>query len=100
MRARRILLNENLDSPNLASSHHNVFDQAMLEIQIRGMESSSYEPKIQLLESPIPILYQQFKQTPERFKKFARLVTILYLILSNTVENVLQLDLELQGPTQ
>ena len=100
MRARRILLNENLDSPNSLQTHNIGFDQLISEIQIRGMESSPHEPNIQVIESPIPLLYQQFKQTPEKFKKYARLVSILYLILSNTVENILQLDLELRGPTQ
>lgn len=100
MRARRILLNENLDSPNLTPPHHNVFDQAMLEVQIRGMESSSHEPNIQVLESPIPLLYQHYKQTPVKFNKFAYLISILYLKLSNTVENVHQLDFELQSPTE
>ena len=100
MRARRILLNENLDSPNSMSTHNTGFDQLISEIQVRGMESSSHEPHIQVLESPIPPLYEQYKQTPEKFKKFAHLISILYLKLSNTVENILQLDLELRGPTQ
>ena len=97
MRARRILLDEKLEGTNPALSQNNMFDQATLEIYIRGMSSSSHEPKLQVTESMIPKIYRQFGQTPERFKKFARLISILYLKLSNTVENVLQLDLELLG---
>ncbi len=100
MRARRILLDEKLEDVNPALIPNDVFSQSMLETYIRGMSSSSHEPRLQVTESAIPKLYQQLRQTPERFKKYARLVSILHLKLSNTVENVLQLDLELLGPTQ
>ena len=100
MRARRILLDEKLEDANPVLSQNNVFDQMTLEMHICGMSTSSHEPQLQVTESVIPKLYQQFKQTPERFKKFARLVSIFHLKLSNTVENVLRLDLELIGPTQ
>ena len=97
IRARRILLDEKLEDANPVLGQSNVFNQAMSEVYIRGMSSSSHEPRLQVTESPIPQLYRQFGQTPERFKKFARLTSILYLKLSNTIENVLQLDLELLG---
>lgn len=100
MRARRILLNEKLEDVNPALSQSDVFSQSMLEGYIRGMSSSSHEATLQVTESPILNLYRQFGQTPGRFKKFARLASILYLKLSNTVENVIQLDLELLGATQ
>ena len=99
MRARRILLDEKLENVNLTLSR-NIFDQTTLEIYIRGMSSASHEPTLQVTESSIPNLYRHFGQTPERFKKFARLISILYLKLSNTVENILRLDLELIGATQ
>ncbi|RKU31693.1 hypothetical protein C6499_04100 [Candidatus Poribacteria bacterium] len=100
MRARRILLDEKLEDASPGLSQNNGFDQMTLEMYIRGMSSSSHEPQLQVTESAIPRLYQQLRQTPERFKKYARLVSILHLKLSNTVENVLRLDLELLGPTQ
>ena len=100
MRARRILLDEKLENANPALSQSYAFEHAMLENYIRGMSSSSHEPRLQVTASPIPQLYQQFRQTPERFKKFARMISILYLKLSNTIDNVLQLDLELVEPTQ
>ena len=100
MRARRILLNEKLEDANPALSQINILEQLPLEIYIRGMSSSSHEPKLEVTESPIPQLYRQFGSTPERFKKFARLSSIFYLKLSHTIESVVQLDLELLGPTQ
>ena len=100
MRARRILLDEKLEDTNPALSQNNVLSQSMLETYIRGMSSSSHEPRLQVTMSPIPQLYQQFGDSPERFKKFARLSSIFNLKLSNTIESVVQLDLELLGPTQ
>ena len=100
MRARRILLDEKLEDANPALSQSYAFEHTILESYIHGMFSSSHEPRLQVTASPIPQLYRQFRQTPERFKKFARIISIFYLKLSNTVENVLQLDLELIEPTQ
>ena len=100
IRARRILLDEKLEDANPTLSHSNLFDQAMSEVHIRGMFSSSHKPKPEVTASPIPQLYRQFGQTPERFKKFARLSSIFYLKLSNTIESVIELDLELLGSTQ
>ena len=100
MRARRILLDEKLEDVSPPLSQNDVFSQSMIEGYIRGMSSSSHEPQLQVTASPISGVYQQLGQTPERFKKFARLISILYLKLSNTVENVLLLDLELIGSTQ
>ena len=100
MRARRILLDEKLEdvSPVLGQRHGH--DQQFLEACIHGMSTSSRELGLSVTASPIPQLYQQFGQNPKRFEKFARLISILYLKLSNTVENVLQLDLELLENTQ
>ena len=100
MRARRILLAEKLGTVNPGPSYNNTLDQMTLEMHICGMPPSSHELKLQVPDSPLPQLYRQFGQTPERFKKFARLTSILYLKLSNTVESVLQLDLELVESTQ
>ena len=72
-----------------------IFDQMLLEAQIRGELSSQYGNRLQALSSPIPELYQHFRDTPQRFQKFARLMSVLYLKLSNTVEDILQLDIEL-----
>ena len=100
MRAKRILLDEKLDAVSSSLKHATVFDQMLLEIQIRGELSSEYGNRLQALTSPLPKLYQHLKTRPETFKKLARLVSVLYLKLSNTVEDVLQLDLKLVNPTE
>ena len=71
----------------------------LLETQIRGELSSQYGNRLQALTSPIPELYQHFKNSPETFLKYARLLSILYLRLSNTVEEIHQLDLKIVKPT-
>lgn len=95
MRAKRLLLDEKLDTASSSLTQVTVFDQMLLEVQIRGELSSQYGNRLQALASPIPQLYQRFGNTQERFKKFARLISVLYLKLSNTVDDILQLDIEL-----
>ena len=93
MRARRILLDEKLEELPEPFQNRTGFagllNQTTLEMFIR--EGNGF----QILESAIPVLYQSFGQTTGRFEKFARLISVLYLKLSNTVEDVLQLDLKL-----
>ena len=95
MRAKRLLLDEKLEDANPSIMQTTVFDQMLLEAQIRGELSSPYGNRLQALTSPIPELYRHFRKTPERFKKYARLISVLYLKLSGTVEDILQLDVEL-----
>ena len=102
MRARRILLNEKLDDKleELPEHFQNRTDmlgplnQTMLEAWI--CEGNGF----QIPESAIPFLYRSVRQKVGKFKKFARLISVLYLKLSNTVEDVLQLDLELLSPEE
>lgn len=95
MRARRILLNEKLGSIN-QTGPLGLANDPMLESFVESGMSSS----LQVSKSPIPDLYRSFGQTPERFLKFARLVSVFYLKLSNTVEHILELNLELLNPRQ
>ena len=95
LRAKRLLLDEKLDAASSSLTQNTVFDQMLLEVQIRGELSSQYGNRLQALRSPIPSLYWHFRNTPERFKKFARLISVLYLKLSGTVEDIFQLDVEL-----
>ena len=97
LRAKRLLLDEKLDAARSSLTQTTIFDQMLLEAQIRGELSSQYGNRLQALSSPIPELYQHFRKTPERFKKFARLISVLYLKLSNTVEDILQLDVALRN---
>ena len=105
MRARRILLDEKLETVNPSLNSTNLIYQptsepSILESSIRGGGLSYRENDLQILNSPIPNLYRSYGQTVEKFKKFACLISVLYLKLSGTVEDVLQLDLELLNPKQ
>ncbi len=99
LRARRLLLNEKFDAISSTSTQRSVFDKMLLETQIRGELSSQYGNRLQVLTSPIPEIYKLYKTRPETFIKFARLISILHLKLSTTVEDVIQLDLKLIEPT-
>ena len=93
MRARRILLDEKLEA--LPGDFQNrtgpagLFNEATLEMFVRGRNG------FQISASPIPSLYRSVGQTVGRFEKFARLTSVLQLKLSNTVDEILQLDLKL-----
>ena len=97
MRARRILLDEPLKTVNPSLNQPNLMNQTEsdLDFFIGGGGSSYHETGLQIPKSPIPALYQSFGQPAGRFEKFARLISVLYLKLSNIVEDVLQLDLKL-----
>lgn len=95
LRAKRLLLNEKLETPISSLTQANIFDEILLETQIRGELSSERGNRLQALVSPIPELYRHFRNTPETFEKAARLILVLYLKLSNTVDDILQLDVEL-----
>ena len=86
MRAKRILLDDKLSpaTPWLG------------EYRVRNGLSLQYPNGLEVHESPIPQLYRAFRETPQQFKKFARLVSVLFLKLTHTVEEILQLELELQ----
>ena len=96
MRARRILLDEkNFQNQTGVAGFTN---DTTLESFISGEFSSQHDSIIQVSGSPIPHLYRSFGQTPGRFLKLARLAATLYLKLSNTVEDILLLDLKLLDP--
>ena len=93
MRAKRILLDEKLGE--LPGDFQNrtgpagLFNETTLEMFVRGGNG------FQISASSIPSLYRSFGQTGKRFEKFARLTSVLQLKLSNTVEEILTLDLKL-----
>lgn len=86
LRAKRILLDDKLGpaTPWLG------------EYRVRNGLSLQYPNGLEVHESPIPQLYRAFQETPQQFKKFAHLVSVLFLKLTHTVEEILQLELELQ----
>ena len=87
LRTRRLLLDEKFEVASASLNQVNLMNQATLESFIRGTNSS-----LEIRECPIPDLYRSFGQTWQRFEKFARLILVLYLKLSNTVQDVLELD--------
>ena len=93
MRAKRILLDEKLGE--LPGDFQNrtgpagLFNETTLEMFVRGGNG------FQISASSIPSLYRSFGQTGRRFEKFARLTSVLQLKLSNTVDEILTLDLKL-----
>ena len=100
LRAKRLLLDEKIEAASSSLTQSSIFHQMLLETQIRGELSSQYGNRLQALTSPIPELYIHFKNSPETFLEYARLTSILYLRLSNTVEDIHQLDLKLVKPTE
>ena len=98
MRAKRILLDEKLEA--LSGDFQNpigpagLFNEATLEMFVRGGNG------FQISASPIPPLYRFIGKSQGQFEKFARLTSILYLKLSNTVEEILQFDLKLLNSNQ
>ena len=93
MRARRILLDEKLGElpPDFQNrtGPTGLFNEVTLEMFIRGGNG------FQISASTIPSLYRSFGQAGKRFEKFARLTSVLQLKLSNTVDEILKLDLKL-----
>ncbi|MDE0017296.1 MAG: TIR domain-containing protein [Candidatus Poribacteria bacterium] len=93
MRAKRILLDEKLEA--LPGDFRNrtgpagLLNETTLEMFVRGGNG------FQISASSIPSLYRSFGQTGKRFEKFARLTSVLQLKLSNTVDEILKLDLKL-----
>lgn len=97
-RAERILLDKKLgelptDFQNRTGSV-GLLNEATLEMFVRGGQG------FQISASPIPLLYRSFGEKQSQFEKFARLMSILYLKLSNTVEEILQFDLKLLNSNQ
>lgn len=86
LRAKRILLDDKLGTAS----------PWLFEYHVSHGISSQYEHGLAVHKSPLPQLYRTFRETPEQFKKFAYLVSVFYLKLTNTVEEILQLDLELR----
>ena len=98
-RAKRILLDKKLGE--LPADFQNrtgpagLLNEVTLEMYVRGTTNGFH-----ISASPIPPLYHIFGKKQAQFEKFARLTSILYLKLSNTVEEILQFDLKLLNPNQ
>ena len=97
-RAKRILLDKKLGE--LPADFQNqtgpagLLNEATLEMYVRGTNG------FHISVSPIPPLYRISGKKQAQFEKYARLTSILYLKLSNTVEEILQFDLKLLNSNQ
>ena len=97
-RAKRILLDKKLGE--LPADFQNqtgpagLLNEATLEMFVRGTNG------FEISASPIPPLYRSIGNRQAQFEKYARLTSILYLKLSNTVEEILQFDLKLLNSNQ
>lgn len=100
LRARRILLDEELSVDSPSNYPFPYGSQSMLESSVRGGGRSQYGAEISVLESPIPELYWQFEESPQIFLKCARLASVFYLKLTRTVEEIHELEFKILRPEE
>jgi hypothetical protein len=91
MRARRILLNQ--PPPHVPGDSELAFlNRSLLDIFVSGTDGP-----LQVKESSIPKLFQRFSSNPDLFVTLAKLTSVMLLQLSHTVEQVLRLEMRLEG---
>lgn len=90
MRARRILLDEKLD---LRFGGKGDLNRQLLESSVQG----GYDSKFAISQSPLPELYSGVGGRAQEFTEAARLYSVLLLLLTHTVSQILRLDLDLQS---
>ena len=88
LRAKRLLLDEKLEP---------VPGEDQLNEQTRELFVRGWEAPMRILQSPFPPLYKELSDNPEAFKEIARLIAVLMLRLSWTVETIVELKLSLEG---
>lgn len=93
LRARRILLDEKLFGPGgVYRGMTSRLNQGLLEDSVQGRSGG-----LQITASPFPKLYASMGDDPEAFLAYARLYAVLLLVLSNTVESIQRLELNMRG---
>jgi hypothetical protein len=90
IRARRILLDEKLDVTFGGKADLN---RQMLENSLQG----GYDSKFAVSRSPLPELYSEFDGRAEESTEAARLYSVLLLLLTHTVSQILLLDLHMRS---
>lgn len=90
MRARRILLDEKLD---LRFGGKGDLNRQMLENSVQ----SGYDSKFAISRSPLPQLYVGIGSEAQDFAEAARLYSVLLLLLTHTVSQILRLNLEMRS---
>lgn len=92
LRARRILLDEHLPEPASRSRGWN--QESLLEGLVKGFNSP-----ISVEKSPLPDLYRETgADRPSRFIEPAKLVAAMWLLMTGTVEHVLDLEMYVSSP--
>lgn len=94
LRARRILLDEPAPDSGRGGRGRHAGD--MLDVLIAGLHSA-----LPVGSSPLPELYRRTRAGAHtaRFEELARLVITMWLLVTGTVEQVHELQLELRGDT-
>jgi hypothetical protein len=69
-----------------------IANNTMLEIFVRG-----FNVPIEVVKSPLPDLYADLRENPQFFLAAARLMSIMFLRLSGVVDEILHLQLGLDG---
>ncbi|MCI0387573.1 MAG: hypothetical protein MOB07_02215, partial [Acidobacteria bacterium] len=93
MRAQRILLNEKPSGDGASNrSDLSTLNDLMLEAFVQGINTP-----IKVEDSPFPALYKVGRDNSSEFLAAARLYAVMRLVLSGTVEHILQLDLRMTG---
>lgn len=86
LRAKRILLNETLDS--IEQFKYDGHNRDFVDIFIKGNNNH-----ISITKSPFPDLYTQFKDDISYYLSAAHLIGVLFLKMSGVVEHIYRLDL-------
>jgi len=94
MRARRILLDENLEDS--VGRNLNGLTLQLIENSVAG----GYDSKFAITSSPFPALFTQLKAQPDIFLEAARLYAVLLLLLSHAVGSIDRLDLSMRTETE
>lgn len=93
MRARRILLNEDLS--NYYAGRIDRMTLQLLENSVAGNN-----PMLSVIESPFPRLFKDLRSSHLNFVECARLYAVLLLILTKTVQQINRLDLRIAADSK
>lgn len=94
MRARRILLNENLPKASNGRSTAGEMNDLMFESFLSG--SSSIGDRLAVKGSPITAIARDVKRNNPEFMPVSKLLCVMTLILSSTVEHIVRLDMAME----
>ena len=88
LRARRILLNEQIKKDNLWN--RGSLDLGMVEHTVRAGNKV-----IEQIYCPIPTMFQEFKNDAERFLVATRLMCVLFLKINRVIQHIFTLELQM-----